>query len=66
MFIEKGSSNVFKVTLKKSLIGCSPAQRRTLAALGLKRIRQAKTLQESPAVAGMIENVKHLIEVGKS
>lgn len=57
---------MFKVTLKKSLIGCSPAQRRTLAALGLKRIRQEKTLQESPAVAGMIENVKHLIEVVKS
>lgn len=57
---------MFKVKLKKSLIGCSPAQRKTLAALGLKRIRQEKTLQESPAIAGMIENVKHLVEVAKS
>ncbi len=57
---------MFKVTLKKSLIGCTPAQRKTLAALGLKRIRQVNILKESPAVAGMIENVKHLVEVAKS
>ena len=57
---------MFKVKLVKSLIGCPPAQRKTLAALGLKRIRQENTLKDTPAVAGMIENVKHLVEVSKS
>ena len=57
---------MFKVKLVKSLRGCTPAQRKTLAALGLKRIRQENTLKDTPAVAGMIENVKHLVEVSKS
>lgn len=57
---------MFKVKLIKSLIGASPAQRKTLAALGLRKIRQEKSLAESPAVAGMIENVKHMVEVTKS
>lgn len=54
------------ITLLRSRIGCSPAQRQTLDALGLKRIRQEKTHAEAPAVAGMIEKVKHLVEVTKS
>lgn len=54
------------ITLIRSRIGCSPAQRQTLDALGLKRIRQQKTFEEAPTVAGMIEKVKHLIEVTKS
>ena len=57
---------MLKVTLKRSLIGCTPSQRKTLAALGLKHIRQVNILKETPAVAGMIENVKHLVEVAKS
>lgn len=54
------------ITLLRSRIGCSPAQRHTLDALGLKRIRQVKTFEEAPSVVGMIEKVKHLIEVTKS
>ena len=51
------------VTLTKSKIGCSPKQRATLEALGLKRIHQEKTLQDSPTVRGMIFKVSHLVEV---
>ncbi|OIO04279.1 MAG: 50S ribosomal protein L30 [Desulfovibrionaceae bacterium CG1_02_65_16] len=54
------------VKLLRSRIGCSPAQRKTLEALGLKRIRQENTFEEIPSVTGMIEKVKHLIEVTKS
>lgn len=54
------------ITLLRSRIGCSPAQRQTLDALGLKRIRQVKTFEEAPSVVGMIEKVKHLVEVTKS
>jgi len=57
---------VYTVKLLRSRIGCSPAQRHTLDALGLKRIRQENTFEEIPSVAGMIEKVKHLIEVTKS
>ena len=54
------------IKLLRSRIGCSPAQRHTLDSLGLKRIRQEKTFEEVPSVTGMIEKVKHLIEVTKS
>ncbi|MDR3640169.1 MAG: 50S ribosomal protein L30 [Humidesulfovibrio sp.] len=57
---------MYTVKLLRSRIGCSPAQRKTLEALGLKRIRQENTFEEVPSVAGMIEKVKHLIEVTKS
>jgi len=51
------------VKLVKSKIGCNPRQRATLEALGLKRIRQEKTLPDTPTVRGMIFKVSHLIEV---
>lgn len=54
------------IKLLRSRIGCSPAQRQTLDALGLKRIRQENTFEEVPSVLGMVEKVKHLIEVKKS
>jgi large subunit ribosomal protein L30 len=57
---------VITIKLLRSRIGCSPAQRRTLDALGLKRIRQENTFEEAPSVAGMVEKVKHLVEVTKS
>ena len=56
-------SATLKIKQTKSLIGASPNQRRTLAALGLRRIRQERTLQDHPSVRGMIENVKHMVEV---
>ncbi|MBA4358331.1 MAG: 50S ribosomal protein L30 [Humidesulfovibrio sp.] len=57
---------MYTIKLLRSRIGCSPNQRQTLDALGLKRIRQEKSYEEAPSVAGMIEKVKHLIEVTKS
>lgn len=54
------------INLLRSRIGCSPAQRQTLDALGLKRIRQENSFEEVPSVLGMVEKVKHLIEVKKS
>jgi large subunit ribosomal protein L30 len=57
---------VLKVILKKSRIGCSPLQRRTLDALGLRKIRSEKSFEESPSVMGMVEKVKHMVEVVKS
>ncbi len=39
------------------------AQRQTLIGLGLNKIRRRSTLQDTPAVRGMIEKVKHLVRV---
>ncbi|MBQ4133531.1 MAG: 50S ribosomal protein L30, partial [Desulfovibrionaceae bacterium] len=56
---------MIKVRLVRSPIGCSPNQRKTLDAMGLRRIRKEKEFEDSPAVRGMIEKVKHLVEVVK-
>jgi large subunit ribosomal protein L30 len=38
-------------------------QRATLAGLGLNRVGRTKTLEDTPAVRGMIAKVNHLVEV---
>lgn len=54
-----------KITVKlvRSPIGCMPKHRKTLEALGLKKIRQVKTFESTPTHLGMVEAVKHLLEV---
>jgi large subunit ribosomal protein L30 len=39
------------------------AQRATLIGLGLNKIRRRRTLEDTPAVRGMIDKVKHLVRV---
>jgi large subunit ribosomal protein L30 len=39
------------------------AQAATLRGLGLGKIRRERTLEDTPAVRGMIRAVKHLVEV---
>lgn len=53
------------VTLRRSLIGTTERQRATVAGLGLKHINQSRTLENSPAVRGMIKRVIHLVEVAE-
>lgn len=49
--------------LKKSLISCNPGQRATMTGLGLRRLRQERTLENTPSVRGMIKKVIHLVEI---
>ena len=51
-----------KVTLVKSTIGQVVANKETVKALGLKKIRSSKELDDTPAVQGMIAKVKHLVK----
>jgi large subunit ribosomal protein L30 len=55
-----------KVTQIKSAIGTKPKHRRTLRALGLRRIGGSNTLPDRPEIRGMIARVPHLIEVEES
>ncbi|MBP3336867.1 MAG: 50S ribosomal protein L30 [Clostridia bacterium] len=52
-----------KVTLKKSIIGRKKDQIATVEALGLKKIRDSKIHDKSPAVLGMIEKVGFMLDV---
>jgi len=57
---------VLRITLKKSPIGYSKDQVRTVKALGFKRLNQTIIQGDSPSVRGMIEKVKHLVRVEES
>ncbi len=51
------------VTQTGSPIGRKHDQRATLAGLGLKRMHATRTLEDTPAVRGMINKVHHLVRV---
>ncbi len=52
-----------KVTQVRSSIKRLQNQKRTLEALGLRRIGQVVEHEDSPNILGMIEKVKHLVAV---
>lgn len=51
------------VKLVRSPIGYDRRQRATLRGLGLRRLQQRVELRDEPAIRGMIEKVRHLVEV---
>ncbi len=52
-----------RVTQVKSKIGSSKRQKRTLEALGLRKINGAVEVEASPQIVGMVNKVKHLVKV---
>ena len=48
------------VKLVRSRIG-TPAQRKLLDSLGLKRREQVKSFKDTPAIRGIIAKVSHLV-----
>ena len=52
-----------KVTQVKSGIGEKPAARKTLRALGLRKIGDQVVHAERPEIRGMAQAVRHLVEV---
>ena len=59
-------TKTLKVTLMRSTIGEKPKTRATVEGLGLRRIRQTIEQPDTPTLRGMIEKVKHLVEVEES
>ncbi|MDD3366412.1 MAG: 50S ribosomal protein L30 [Sphaerochaetaceae bacterium] len=57
------SAKKIKVTLVKSVIGSIPVQRRTVKALGLKKIGSSIEHDASPTIKGMVRAVAHLVKV---
>jgi large subunit ribosomal protein L30 len=52
-----------KVTQVRSPAGRLAYQRATLRGLGLDRINRSRVLEDTPAVRGMIERVRHLVRI---
>ena len=57
--------STIKIKQIKSRIGAPKDQKRTLDALGLKKINATVEHEANPQILGMVERVKHLVEVVK-
>jgi large subunit ribosomal protein L30 len=60
---KKPVAKKLKITQIKSGIGFPADQKRTVRALGIKRMHDSVVQSDSPAVLGMIFKVKHLVKV---
>ena len=54
---------IIKVTQVKSQIGRLQNQKRTLEALGLRKMNQTVEHEATPTIIGMVNRVKHLVSV---
>jgi large subunit ribosomal protein L30 len=52
-----------KITLTRSIIGLSPKQEATVKALGLRRMHQTVSHDDTPTIRGMIDAVPHMLQV---
>jgi large subunit ribosomal protein L30 len=55
-----------KITQVRSSIGQTPKHRGTLRALGLGKIGSTVVREEGPVLTGMLEKVRHLVQVEES
>ncbi|EON70974.1 50S ribosomal protein L30 [Lysinibacillus sp. NPDC048646] len=56
-------ANKLEITLTKSVIGSKPAQRKTIEALGLRKLNQTVEKADNAATRGMLDVVAHLVTV---
>ena len=59
----EGSTGQLRITLVKSPTGYNEHQKRTVRALGLRRLRQTVEQVDTPVVRGMIAKIPHLVSV---
>ena len=52
-----------KITLVKSTIGAKPKHKKTVEALGLRKLNKTVEMPDNESVRGMIQQVRHLVKV---
>ncbi len=57
------AAHTLRITLSRSTIGCKPEHRRTVEALGLRRLGATVEKAATPAVLGMVRAVSYLLTV---
>lgn len=60
---KKTEPKKLRVTLIKSPIGYTEVQKRTVRALGLRRMNQTVEHTDSPALRGMLQSIVHMIKI---
>ena len=59
----KKKQKQIKVTLTRSPIGFQPKHRECVRGLGLKRMHQTVTLEDTPSIRGMINKIDYMVRV---
>jgi large subunit ribosomal protein L30 len=59
----ESNAGKLRVTLVRSPIGYDWRQKRTVRALGLRRLHQTVEHADSPAIRGMLASVRHLVKI---
>lgn len=52
-----------QITYSKSAIGYEKSQKATIKALGLRKLNQTIVQEDTPAIRGMLDKVRHLVTV---
>ena len=60
---KKEQKNMLRIKLVKSGIGYTVKTKRTLSALGFKRLQDVVEHEDSPVIRGMLDKVSHLVEI---
>jgi large subunit ribosomal protein L30 len=60
---KESSGKTLRVTLVRSPIGYTKDQKKTVLALGLRRMHQTVEHTDNPALRGMIQKVIHLVQI---
>ena len=60
---KQGNKATIKIKQVKSRIGCPAVQKRTLDALGLRKMNHVVEKEATPDILGMVKRVRHLVEV---
>ena len=63
MSAKKSGDKTVTVQQIASPLRREPSQRQRLIGLGLNKMRRTRTLEDTPAVRGMINKVAHLVRV---
>jgi large subunit ribosomal protein L30 len=59
----QASKPTVKVKLVRSIAGTKESHRATVRGLGLRKLNSESTLEDTPAVRGMINKVSYLVKV---
>ena len=60
---QETADKTVRVTLVRSPIGYTKDQKKTVLALGLRRMHQTVEHTDNPALRGMIQKVIHLVQI---
>jgi large subunit ribosomal protein L30 len=59
----KKAAGKMKIKWVRSAIGCPREMRETIRGLGLRRLQQVVEREDTPAIRGMVDKVRHLVVV---